>query len=144
MDSSKYEKHFSNDRFWDKVKKTAKEAGVKVIYSGLLLFYALDSPKTSLKAKIQIYGALGYLILPLDLVPDLLPVVGYVDDLGALGLALGAVAMSIDQEVKDRAKNKLKDLFGEEAGSSPDIIDIDAQLVEEQPESGGHRKNAEH
>ncbi|UJF32955.1 YkvA family protein [Paenibacillus hexagrammi] len=131
MDTSKYEKHFSNDRFWEKVKKHAKDAGAKVVYAGLLLFYALESKKTPLKAKIQIYGALGYLILPVDLVPDVVPIAGYVDDLGALGLALGAVAMSIDAEVKKKAKDKLVEFFGEEAGKSQDIIDIDGQLVDE-------------
>lgn len=54
-----------------------------MIYSCLLLYYAVESPRTPLKAKVQIYGTLGYLILPLDLIPDLLPIVGYVDDLSA-------------------------------------------------------------
>ncbi|MFD0694518.1 YkvA family protein [Paenibacillus sp. GCM10027628] len=143
MDASKYEKHFSNNGFWDKLKKGAKDAGIKVIYSGLLLFYALESKKTPLKAKVQIYGALGYLILPFDLVPDLLPVVGYVDDLGALALALGAVAKSIDDDVKRKAKDKLREFFGEEAVNSPDVIDIEAQLVEKEdaPGSGEHLKD---
>ncbi|MBD0382506.1 YkvA family protein [Paenibacillus sedimenti] len=142
MDASKYDKHFSNDGFWAKLKKGAKDAGIKVIYTGLLLFYALESKKTPLKAKVQIYGALGYLILPLDLVPDLLPAVGYVDDLGALALALGAVAQSIDDEVKRKAKDKLREFFGEEAVNSPDVIDIEAQLVddEDDAENGGQVK----
>lgn len=135
MDHSKYEKHFSVDGFWTKLKKYAKDAGLKVVYSGLLLYYALESPKTPIKAKIQIYGALGYLILPVDLVPDLLPVVGYVDDLGALGLAIGATAMSIDKQVKQKAKEKMKDFFGQEAADNPDVIDVDAQLVEEEKDS---------
>jgi uncharacterized membrane protein YkvA (DUF1232 family) len=131
MEHSKYEKHFSEDGFWSKLKKYAKDAGMKVVYSGLLLYYALESPKTPLKAKVQIYGALGYLILPVDLVPDILPVVGYVDDLGALGLAIGAAAISIDNEVKKKAKDKMVDFFGEAARDNQDIIDVDAQLVED-------------
>ncbi|KQX55669.1 YkvA family protein [Paenibacillus sp. Root444D2] len=131
MDSSKYQKYFSPDGFWWKLKKGAKKAGSKVIYSGLLLFYALESPKTPLRAKVQIYGALGYLILPLDLLPDLLPIVGYVDDLSALGLALASVARSIDDDVKRKAKNKLRDFLGDDVMNSKDIIDIDGQLVEQ-------------
>lgn len=136
MEQSKYEKHFTDEGFWAKLKKYAKVAGMKVVYSGLLLYYALESPKTPLRAKIQIYGALGYLILPIDLVPDLLPAVGYVDDLGALGLALGATAMSIDSQVKEKAKAKMNDFFGEEALDNQDIIDIDAQIMEEKKENG--------
>jgi uncharacterized membrane protein YkvA (DUF1232 family) len=131
MDSSKYQKYFSTDGFWMKLKKGAKKAGSKVIYSGLLLFYAVESPKTPLRAKVQIYGALGYLILPLDLLPDLLPIVGYVDDLSALGLALASVARSIDDDVKRKAKNKLRDFLGDDVMNSKDIIDIDGQLVEQ-------------
>ncbi|OCT15903.1 hypothetical protein A8709_09775 [Paenibacillus pectinilyticus] len=132
MNSSKYEKYFSIDGFWGKLKKGAKKAGSKVIYTGLLLFYALESPKTPLRAKVQIYGALGYLILPLDIIPDLLPVIGYVDDLSALGFALAAVSKSLDDEVRRKAKNKLRDFLGEDAVKSKDIIDIDGHIVEEQ------------
>ncbi|MGG1553627.1 YkvA family protein [Paenibacillus ferrarius] len=136
MNTSKYDKYFSPDGFWAKLAKVAKTAGSKVIYTGLLLFYALDSPKTPLRAKVQIYGALGYLIFPLDAIPDLLPLVGYVDDLGALGLALAAVAKNIDDDVRRKAKNKLRDLLGEEAASSKEIIDIDGQVVTEQAKGG--------
>ncbi|MDR6882869.1 DUF1232 domain-containing protein [Bacillus sp. 3255] len=132
MDASKYQKYFNPDDFWSKLKKGAKKAGSKVIYSGLLLFYAMESPKTPLKAKVQIYGTLGYLILPLDLVPDLLPIVGYVDDLSALGLALAAVAKNIDDDVRLKAKNKLRDFLGDDAVKSKDIIDIDGQVVADQ------------
>lgn len=130
MDNSKYEKHYSEQGFWSKLAKYAKDAGAKVVYCGLLLFYALQSSKTPTKAKIQIYGALGYLILPVDIVPDVLPVVGYVDDLGALMLAIGAVAMSLDGSVKQKAKDKLKDFFGEDVINNPDVIDVDAHIVE--------------
>lgn len=131
MDHSKYERHYSETGLWSKLGKYAKDAGMKVVYSGLLLYYALESPNIPLKAKVQIYGALGYLILPLDIVPDLLPIVGYVDDLGALMLAVGAVAMNINQDVKQKAKNKLKDFFGEDAVQHQDVIGVDAQMVDD-------------
>ena len=132
MDPSKYQKYFSIDGFWSKLKKGAKKAGGKVIYSGLLLFYALESPKTPLRAKVQIYGALGYLILPLDLLPDLLPIVGFADDLSALGLALASVSRNIDDDVKRKAKSKLRDFLGDDVMSSKAVIDIDGQLVADQ------------
>ncbi|NOV01807.1 YkvA family protein [Paenibacillus planticolens] len=135
MDASKYQKYFTADGFWSKLKKGAKKAGSKVIYSGLLLFYALESPKTPRRVKVQIYGTLGYLILPLDLVPDFLPIIGYVDDLSALALALAAVAKSIDKDVKQKAKNKLRDLLGDDVLKSKAIIDIDGKLVVDQEKS---------
>lgn len=56
----------------------------------------------------MIIGALGYFILPLDLIPDFAAGVGFTDDLGALGLALIQVAMYIDEDVKLKAKEKSK------------------------------------
>jgi uncharacterized membrane protein YkvA (DUF1232 family) len=125
---SKYDKHYSNEGFWLKLRKNAKEAGLKVVYSGLILYYALESPNTPKRVKFQIYGALGYLIFPFDIVTDLLPGVGFVDDLGVLIFALGKIAMNIDDEVKRKAKEKLLEFFGEIALRSQDVIDVDAQI----------------
>jgi uncharacterized membrane protein YkvA (DUF1232 family) len=130
MDHSKYEKHFSSEAFFKKIGKYAKEAGVKAIYSGLLLYYAFESPNTPRKAKAVIIGALGYLIFPLDIVADILPVVGFIDDLGVLGFALAQVAMSIDDTVKQKAKDKLKDLFGEDVTENKDIIEVEKDIIE--------------
>lgn len=127
-DETKYQKHFSEDRFWDKLKKNAIAAGQKVIYSGLTLFYALESPNTSLKDKAIIYGGLGYLIFPLDGIPDLVPLAGYADDLGVLLFAATRVAMSIDSAVKQKAKDKLVDFFGAGAVNKEEIQEVDRQI----------------
>lgn len=104
---------YSESSFFDKVISVAQKAGINVIYAGLLLFYTLQKPLTPGWAKTTIIGALTYFISPLDAIPDIAPVIGYTDDLGALALAITAVAMFIDDEVKQNAKNKLKDWFGE-------------------------------
>ena len=130
MDQSKYGKHFSKEAFFKKVGKYAKEAGVKAVYSGLLLYYAFESPNTPKRAKAIIVGALGYLIFPVDVVTDILPVVGFVDDLGVLGFALAQVAMSIDDAVKQKAKEKLKDLFGESVLQQDEIIEVEKDIQE--------------
>jgi uncharacterized membrane protein YkvA (DUF1232 family) len=128
MDHSKYEKHFSSEAFFKKIGKYAKEAGIKAIYSGLLLYYAFESPNTPKRAKAVIIGALGYLIFPLDIVADILPVVGFVDDLGVLGFALAQVAMNIDDTVKQKAKDKLKDLFGENVTEHNEVIEVENEI----------------
>ncbi|MMZ62216.1 hypothetical protein D3C76_606120 [compost metagenome] len=124
----KYGKHYSEGGFWTKLKKNAIKAGQKVVYSGLVLYYALESPNTSIKDKAIIYGGLGYLILPVDVIPDLIPVAGYGDDLGVLLLAATRVALSIDSVVKQRAKDKLVDFFGEGAIKQNEIDEIDQQI----------------
>lgn len=117
-------KHFSDEKFWDKLKKFAKKAGSSVVYAVLLLYFTLQKPEVPMKAKAIIIGALGYFILPFDLIPDIAVGVGYADDLGALGVALFQVAMYIDDDIKAKAKEKLKDWFGENVDTS----DIDAKI----------------
>ena len=108
-----YEDEFSEEGFWDKLKNVFKKAGIKVVYSALMLYYAYERKETPIWAKTIIIGALGYFISPIDAIPDLTPVVGYADDLGVLVVALGAVGAYIDSAVKQKAKDKLHNWFGD-------------------------------
>ena len=107
----KYRKYFSDDQFWGKLKKLARKAGIKIVYAALLLYYVLRNPATPRADRTKILGALGYLILPADLIPDFLPVVGYTDDLAALMWALYSVAKNITPEVKIMARQKRGEWF---------------------------------
>jgi uncharacterized membrane protein YkvA (DUF1232 family) len=98
--------------FWDKLKKFAAQAGKEVVERALTLYYAAQRPETPLWAKAVIYSALAYFILPTDAIPDLAPIAGFTDDLGALTAALTAVALCITPEVKQEAKQKVQDWFG--------------------------------
>lgn len=118
-----HSKAYSEKTFFKKIKETAQKAGVQVIYAGLLLFYTMQKPKVPKWAKRIIVGALGYFIIPLDAIPDLLPFGGYVDDFGAIALALGTVAMFIDKEVKEKAKGKLGEWFGKYDESLVEKVD---------------------
>ena len=118
------EKYYSDDKFWDKLKKFAKKAGSSVVYAVLLLYYTLQKPEVPKKTKVVIIGALGYFILPVDLMPDMIMGIGFTDDLGALGIALLQVAMYIDDDIKIKARTKLTDWFG----PSVDTSDIDERI----------------
>ncbi|MEN9866966.1 MAG: hypothetical protein RL748_2556 [Pseudomonadota bacterium] len=107
-----FEKDFSDDSFWSKVKKFAITAGREVIEKALWLYYAAQNPQTPLWAKTTIYAALGYFISPLDAIPDITPIVGYGDDLTILAAAVATVATYITNDVKELATQKLKDWFG--------------------------------
>ena len=109
----KYASVFSDDKFWHKLARAFKQAGVNVVYAALVLFYSLQDPRISKRDKALIIGALGYFILPFDLIPDFLPAVGFGDDLAALLLAFYKVRQCITPEVKDKAETKLRDWFGE-------------------------------
>lgn len=111
QDIEKYKGNYSESKLWDKVKSVAKKAGVKTTYIVLLLFYILKSPDVTKEDKAKICGALGYFILPLDLVPDAVPMFGFADDLSALAWALHTVWKNITPEIKQQAQKKLLELF---------------------------------
>ena len=67
---------YTEKGFWEKLDNHAKKAGSEVVEKALQLYYAADSPTTPTRAKTMIYGALVYLIAPLDLIPDFIPVGG--------------------------------------------------------------------
>ena len=75
------------------------------------LYYAAQREDTPAWAKAVIYGALGYFILPLDAIPDVMPGIGYTDDLGVLGAAITTVASYIDDSVKELAREKIAEWF---------------------------------
>ena len=112
-DLKKHQGSFSENGFWNKVKNVARKAGAKLIYIALILYYELTDPKVSIKEKSVIIGALGYFILPVDLIPDAIPVAGFSDDLAALVAAYGYVRAHLTPEVVKRAQDKMSDLFDE-------------------------------
>lgn len=111
LNDGKYAKEYNEERLWGKIKNVAKKAGIKVIYYALLLFYALKSENVTMAEKALIVAALGYFILPLDLIPDFIPIAGYGDDAAVL-YGLIQKLDCIDETVKAQAKSKLKEWFG--------------------------------
>lgn len=107
----KYQKNYSEGKLLNKLTKVARWAGAKVVYAVLLLYYVLRNPNVSTADKSKIYGALGYFILPTDLILDIVPLVGYTDDMAAIMWAIHTVAKNITPEIKEQAKAKLGEWF---------------------------------
>lgn len=103
---------YSGIGLWKTLTKVALVAGEKSLLTALTLFYCLQDRETPPWAKGVIVGALGYLILPVDMIPDILPGIGYGDDWGALVAALGTVAAYIKDEHKSKASAQVTRLFG--------------------------------
>ena len=112
MDNN-YSKYYSEAGLWEKIKKGSKAAGTKVVYSVLLLYYAMQDKSMSVKTRLSIAAALGYFILPTDAIFDLTPIIGYSDDLGVLLFVLTQISASITAEVMDKAKQKIEEWFGD-------------------------------
>ncbi len=122
----KYKNRFSEVKLWSKLKNYAQQAGLKTVYSALLLFYAYKRSDTPAWAKRVIFGVLGYFIAPIDIIPDLTPLIGYTDDIGILGLGLATIAFYINDEVKTNARAQLDKWFGDY--DEDELREVDDQL----------------
>ncbi len=121
MTDIRYQKAYSPARFWQKLGSRAKGIGRHALEKALYLYYAVQDPNTPKWARRVMYGALGYFILPLDAMPDLIPFVGYTDDISVMVAALATVSFYITPDIKARAQHKLDNWFGRpSAGASAD------------------------
>ncbi|MDO4922224.1 MAG: YkvA family protein [Phascolarctobacterium sp.] len=110
----KYEKNFSEEGLLHKLTQYGKSIGVELLYKAAQLWFVMQRPDVPAATKALIMGALGYLISPLDFIPDLTPVLGYSDDLVAITFALIRVQGYIDENVRRQARNFLSKIFGQE------------------------------
>ena len=113
-DFMNYANKFSKREFVEKIARIAKGAGAKLVYAALILYYTLQSDKVSTTNKAMIIGALGYLISPLDVVPDAIPIAGLADDLGVLVFVLKKVWTDVDPDIQQKAKERLSKWFDED------------------------------
>ncbi|MBP3286046.1 MAG: DUF1232 domain-containing protein [Prevotella sp.] len=113
-DFMSYANKFSQSDFVEKISRIAKRAGSKLVYAALILYYTLQSDKISKADKAMIIGALGYMISPLDVLPDAIPIVGLTDDLAVLVYVLKKVWTEVDPDIQEKAKSKLSKWFDED------------------------------
>ncbi|MBR4195373.1 MAG: DUF1232 domain-containing protein [Synergistaceae bacterium] len=108
----KYQKDYSDDSFWDKVKGVLKAAGLPLIYKAIQLYYVMKRPDCPIHIKAAIVATLGYFISPIDIIPDFIPFVGFTDDLAAIAAALIMAQMYVNDEVKRQAREMIDSIFG--------------------------------
>lgn len=106
-----YNRHYDEDSFWKKLKHLASNVGSKVLYPALQLYFLLQAKDVPMRAKTLIVGALGYLILPVDMVPDFIPALGFTDDLTALMVALRTLNKYLTPDINARAKDQANKLL---------------------------------
>ena len=75
-----------------------------------VLEMALD-PFTPAQVRVSLMAALAYLIMPFDLFPDFMPVVGISDDFVALTAVLSIWSKYMTPSIRSRAERKLNKLF---------------------------------
>lgn len=91
--------------FWPKVSRVA--AQLPFVEDLLAAYYCAFDQNTPPRVRMILIGALAYFVMPFDLIPDVLPALGYADDAAVLAAAVNAVMDSIRPEHRDAARRKL-------------------------------------
>jgi len=108
----KYSADYSESGFLDFVVKYGKKAGRTILEQAFTLYYVLKKSGVPMTAKGMIMGALAYLVMPVDLIPDMIPVIGLTDDAAAIALAISQLRSYIDPAVEQQAGEKVKEILG--------------------------------
>lgn len=73
----------------------------------LAAYCCVRDPATSSRVKLILLAALAYLVLPLDGVPDFIPILGFADDAAMLATAISAVRGAITEDHRADARAML-------------------------------------
>ncbi len=106
-----YAPEFSEDSFWTKVKTCARAIGAALLEEALVLYYAWRDPEMPVWAKAAIISALGYLVCPVDAIPDVIPVIGYTDDAGVLAAVIAMLNVYLKEEHRQHAQAVVEEWF---------------------------------
>ena len=97
---------------WDRIEEYAMKVGRVVVRPVLLLYYVMRSEETPWKDKLAIFGALAYLVFPVDLLDaKRLPIIGWLDEITSLALAVQRMSKYITPEMEVRADATLDQWF---------------------------------
>lgn len=98
----KYGKYFSESRFLAFATRYGKK--LAFVQKAVVLFFCLRDQDTPKYVKAILAGALGYLILPIDIIPDTIAGLGWVDDVAILGIAFKIANRYIKTSHEEQAK----------------------------------------
>ena len=103
---------FNEGSFWNKLSSLKSRVGHPPLVLALKAYFVMIDSNTPIGAKLTVMGALGYLIMPFDLIADFVPIVGLSDDAAALTAALAMVAAHVKPEHAERAERQADIILG--------------------------------
>lgn len=111
-DLAGYAGHYNAVSLFDKIKTVARKAGKKTVHLVLILYYATFDKSLPVKDRLMVVAALGYFILPIDMIPDAMPG-GFADDAAALMYVVRHIWRNLSKETLRKARLKLDEWFGD-------------------------------
>jgi uncharacterized membrane protein YkvA (DUF1232 family) len=95
--------------FWQKLKATCRK--IPFVDDLASVYFCAIDPATPLQTKAILFAALAYFVLPFDVVPDFIALLGFADDAAVLYAAIRSVLPHIKPEHRVRAKEALDRLL---------------------------------
>ena len=97
--------------FWKKLRGAS--ARIPFAEDALAAYYCAFDRQTPLAVRATLLGALAYFILPFDVIPDYLPLIGFTDDAAVLATALRLIAAHMQPAHREAARSMLAKLDDE-------------------------------
>jgi len=92
-------------KFWSLMRRVGKS--LPFVEDALAAFYCAFDPATPKRVRAILLGAIAYLVLPFDAIPDFVPLFGFTDDAAVIAAAIAAVRGSINEEHYAKARSIL-------------------------------------
>ncbi len=105
---SGYEKYYEENNFLTKLKKLIFKLSKEMVVRVIMLWLLLVSGKVPIKTRLLILAALGYLVMPADLVSDFIPALGFTDDVAFLTYTFNQTTRYMDDSIRKEAEKKLQ------------------------------------
>jgi uncharacterized membrane protein YkvA (DUF1232 family) len=86
--------------------KSLKEKAGRLKTEVYALYFALKDPRTPWYAKALVAVVIAYVLSPIDLIPDFIPVLGYIDDLILVPAGIYLAVKMIPREVLEECRQK--------------------------------------
>jgi len=96
-------------KFSDRLKERAKKLKIDMP----AVFLALRHKNTPFPAKILAFITVAYALSPIDLIPDFIPVLGFLDDVILLPALIAIIVKIIPPETLDECRKEAQDLWSD-------------------------------
>lgn len=110
-----YVEHYNDSDLKKVLTVMSKKIGTQIVLYALILYTLIRDTDIPIKVRMMFMAALGYLILPTDLVCDLLPIIGFTDDIAFLTYVISSAGEYITPEVREKAESLMGNWINNEA-----------------------------
>lgn len=113
VNNTEMENRPTNENLFAKATSAIGELRNRVLYPALVLKKVMNADSTSQLDKLLVLVALGYLLSPIDVLSDFIPIAGMLDDLGLLLIGVQTVARNVTPAIEGEAKAELARMTGQ-------------------------------